>query len=241
MKQEDSASGLAQLMVETGEHMGKKVIALLTDMDQPLGRAVGNALEVMECIDVLKGGGPEDLRNLSLELSAWMFYLGERTKTVEKGRELAATLISNGSSLKKFGEMVHLQGGNERVLEDVSLLPAARNKADVNSSAAGRIVQMDSEKIGIASLVLGGGRSTKEDVIDPAVGVMVHKKIGDKVAAGEPLCTLYYNRPDQVEEARALIQAAYTIGAAPLLKSRSLIRRVIEGTGTGTRSSAVQH
>ena len=240
MKQEDSASSLAQLMVETGEHMGKKVVALLTDMDQPLGRAAGNALEVIECIDVLKGGGPDDLKNLSLELSAWMFYLGERTKTVEEGRELAAALISSGKAFNKFGEMVRLQGGDQRVLEDTRLLPSARNKVDVKGSTAGYVTGMDSEKIGIASLVLGGGRSTKEDVIDPAVGVMVHKKIGDKVSAGEPLCTLYYNRGDQVEEAHSLIQAAYTISAAPLLKRRSLIRRVIEGTATRAGSSAVQ-
>ena len=230
MKQEDSASHLAQLMVETGERMGKKVVALLTDMDQPLGRAVGNALEVIECIDVLKGGGPEDLKNLSLELSAWMFYLGERTKTVEQGRELATMLISNGEALKKFGEMVRLQGGDERVLKNTGLLPSAKNRVDVGSSSAGHVTAMDSEKIGIASLVLGGGRSTKEDVIDPAVGVMVHKKIGDKVAAGEPLCTLYYNRGDQVEESRALIEAAYKISAAPLLKNRPLIYRVIQSS-----------
>src|SRR5579864_1323200 len=118
MKAEDAAAHLAQLMVETGERMGKKVVALLTDMDQPLGHAVGNALEVIECIEVLKGGGPDDLKNLTLELSAWMFYLGERTTSVEEGRNLAAELAGNGAALKKFGEMVRLQGGDERVLEN---------------------------------------------------------------------------------------------------------------------------
>src|SRR5215471_13475404 len=102
MKEESSAAHLAQLMVETGEQMGKKVVSLLTDMDQPLGRAVGNATEVVECIEVLKGGGPEDLTNLTLELSAWMFYLGERTKTVEQGRNLSASLIADGSAFNKF-------------------------------------------------------------------------------------------------------------------------------------------
>jgi pyrimidine-nucleoside phosphorylase len=241
MKEDAAAAHLAQLMVETGEQMGKKVVALLTDMNQPLGQAVGNALEVIECIHVLKGAGPEDLKDLTLELSAWMFYLGERTKSVEEGRKLATALIANGAALKKFGEMVRLQGGDERVLENTSLLPAAKNRLDVASPTAGSVNAMDCEKIGIASLVLGGGRSTKEDVIDPAVGVMVHKKIGDKVAVGEPLCTLYYNRGEQVEESRALIEESYTISAAPLLKTRSLIHRIVQGPNMGTGSSATQH
>src|SRR5215471_13058985 len=232
MKEEAAAAHLAQLMVETGEQMGKKVVALLTDMDQPLGRAVGNATEVVECIEVLKGGGPEDLTNLTLELSAWMFYLGERTKTVEQGRNLAESLFATGAALKKFGEMVRLQGGDPRVLENTLLLPTARNKVDVKSPGAGYVSAMDAEKIGVASLVLGGGRSTKEDVIDPAVGVIVHKKVGDKVAAGEPLCTVYYNSSSQLQESCTLIEASYSVSAAPLLKKRPLIHRVIQGKGS---------
>ncbi len=230
MKSEPAAAHLAQLMVDTGERMGKKVVALLTDMDQPLGQAVGNALEVIECIEVLKGGGPDDLKNLTLELCAWMFYLGERTQSVEEGRKLAASLIANGAAFKKFGQMVRLQGGDESVLEEPSLLPAAKNRLDVPSPAAGYVTAIDNENIGIASLVLGGGRSTKEDTIDPAVGVTVHKKIGDKVAAGEALCTLHYNGSEHMEEARALIQGSYRMGTAPLLQSRKLIHRVIQGS-----------
>lgn len=229
MKQEGDAAHLAQLMVETGERMGKKVVALLTDMDQPLGRAVGNALEVIECIEVLRGGGPDDLKNLTLELSAWMFYLGERTKNVEEGRKLAEKLVANGAALKRFGEMTRLQGGDERVLENTGLLPTARNKMDVKAVREGRVAAMDVEKIGVASLVLGGGRSTKEDVIDPAVGLTVHKKVGDRVSAGEPLCTLYYNNDVHLEEARALVEGSYVMTAAPLLKKQALIRRVIQG------------
>jgi pyrimidine-nucleoside phosphorylase len=241
MKQESSAADLAQLMVETGERMGKKVAAVLTDMDQPLGRAVGNALEVIECLDVLKGTGPDDLKYLTLELSAWMFYLGERTKTVDEGRKLAAGLIDDGAAFGKFKEMVRLQGGNQRVLENTALLPTAKNRTDVKSVSTGYISRMNSEKIGTASLVLGGGRLTKEDVIDPAVGLMVHKKVGDQVAKGDPLCTLYYNRGDQLDESRALVEASYTISAAPLHQSRPLIHRVIQGSSTRGGSSAVQH
>lgn len=235
MKEESAAANLAQLMVETGEHMDKKMAAVLTDMDQPLGRAAGNALEVIECIDVLKGRGPEDLRNLTLELSAWMFYLGERTTSVEQGRKLATELIASGAALRKFGEMIQLQGGNERVLEDTSLLPAAKNQLDVACPASGYVSAINSEKIGIASLVLGGGRSTKEDVIDPAVGVMVHKKIGDKVAAGEPLCTLYYNSGNQVDEARNLIASSYVVSAMPSLRARKLIYQVIQGSSAAQK------
>ena len=229
MKNEGDAAHLAQLMVETGERMGKKVVALLTDMDQPLGRAVGNALEVIECIEVLRGGGPEDLKNLTLELSAWMFYLGERTKTLDEGRKLAAELIANGAALKRFGEMVRLQGGDQRVLDNTRLLPAARNVMDVKATNAGYVTAIDCEKIGIASLVLGGGRSTKEDVIDPAVGLMVHKKIGDRVAVGEPLCTLQYNSASHLEDSRGLVTESYSISAASLLKERPLVHRVIQG------------
>ena len=240
MKEEPAAAYLAQLMVDTGRKMGKKTVALLTDMDQPLGRAVGNALEVIECLDVLKGSGPEDLKNLSLELSAWMFYLGERTKSVAEGRQLAAALIANGAALKKFAEMARLQGGDERVVENVSLLPTARNPIEVPSAAAGYVTSMDCEKVGLASLVLGGGRSTKEAAIDPAVGVMVHKKIGDTVAIGEPLCTLHYNGKEHLEESRALIEQSYRIGAAPQLRP-PLIHRVIESSSKGSGSSASQH
>jgi pyrimidine-nucleoside phosphorylase len=244
MKEEDAAVRLAQLMVETGEQMGKKVVALLTDMNQPLGRAVGNALEVIECLDVLKGGGPEDLRNLTLELSAWMFYLGERTRSVADGRQMAATLIVDGSALKKLGEMVRLQGGDDRVLENASLLPAAKNRLDVLSPAAGCVTRIDCEKIGVASLLLGGGRSTKEDVIDPAVGVMVLKKVGDTVAPREPLCTLHYNHSRCLEEAKTLIESSYTVSATtPAVQSMPLIHRILQGSNTNTGSSgtAAQH
>ena len=228
MKQEPDAVHLAELMVETGERMGKKMAALITDMDQPLGLAVGNALEVVECVEVLRGGGPRDLLDLSLELSAWMFYLGGRSRSVDEGRELAAQLIANGKALENFRQMVGLQGGDVRAIDDISLLPAARHRLDVVSRNAGHITGIDSERIGIASLVLGGGRSTKEDVINPAVGIMIHKKTGEKVSAGEPLCTLYYDSSAQLEESRGLAESAYQVSPAPLLKKRPLIHRVIQ-------------
>jgi pyrimidine-nucleoside phosphorylase len=227
MKKEDDAVHLAELMVETGERMGKKVVALITDMDQPLGRYVGNALEVVECVEVLKGAGPADLMDLSLELAAWMIYLGDAAASLEEAKELSAKLIANGAAFRKFGEIVRLQGGNEKALDDLSLLPQAQNRVDISSAKAGHVTGMDCEKVGIASLVLGGGRERKEDNVDHAVGIVLHKKVGDRVAKGEALCTLYYNGSARLEEARELIASSYRIGPALLKGKRPLIHRVM--------------
>jgi pyrimidine-nucleoside phosphorylase len=227
MKAEKDAVFLAELMVETGQRLGKRIVALITDMDQPLGRAVGNALEVAECIDVLNGKGPDDLRELCLILSAWMFLLGKRVETVDQGRELAEQMISSGKARDKFREMIRLQGGNPAVIDDPGLLPLARHTAEVKSSSSGFVTGFMTEKIGTAGVLLGGGRAKKEDAVDPAVGIMVHKKIGDKVAAGEPLCTIYYNSTERLQQAEPLILESYRIEAAPLLQKRSLVHRII--------------
>ena len=228
MKKEADAVHLAELMVETGERMGKKVVALITDMDQPLGRCVGNALEVAECVEVLRGGGPSDLVELSLDLAAWMIYLGERSSTLEEAKKLSASLIANGSALKKFCELTRLQGGDANALENPSRLPAAKNKEDVPSPQDGFVSRMDCEKVGVASLVLGGGREKKEDTIDPAVGIVLHKKVGDKVSAGEPLCTLHYNSAARLNEARGLIHSSYSFSSRAVAARGALVHRIIE-------------
>lgn len=227
MKNEADAIYLAELMVATGERMGTRIVALITDMDQPLGRAVGNALEVIECIEVLRGGGPNDLVSLSVELAAWMFYLGKRTPSVEEGRRLARELIGSGAALENFRRMTALQGGNALSFDDFKLLPTARNRLDVLSPASGYVTRIDCEKVGLAGLVLGGGRNTKDDAINPAVGVMVHKKIGDKANRGEPICTLYYDDDGQLSESKSLIMAAYTLSAGAEPERRPLVRKII--------------
>jgi len=227
MKSEADAIHLAELMVETGERMGKKVVALITDMDQPLGRYIGNALEVVESVEVLKGGGPSDLVDLCIELAGWMLYLGGRSESRQEGKEAASALISSGAALEKFREIIRLQGGNDRALTDLSLLPQARHQVDVLSPSAGTIDRMDCEKAGVASLVLGGGRETKEDNIDHAVGIVLHKKVGDRVALNESLCTLHYNSSTRLQEAQSLIQSSYSFSAAPANKARPLVHRVI--------------
>jgi pyrimidine-nucleoside phosphorylase len=231
MKTEEDSVHLAELMVETGERMGKKMVALITDMDQPLGLKVGNALEVEECIDVMKGGGPADLIEVSVELSAWMFYLAGRAPGVEEGRKLAYEMISNGAALKKFREIIMQQSGDAGVIHDPSWLPHARHRADLLSPSSGFIAGIQCEQVGVASLVLGGGREKKEDVIDPAVGLVLHKKVADRVQEGELLCTIHYNSDARLNDARSLLQQAYHIAEKPPATRRPLIHRVISGKG----------
>ena len=226
MKKEADAVFLAELMVETGTRMGKKVVALITDMNQPLGRKVGNALEVEECIEVLNGAGPDDLRELCLELSAWMFELGGRTASVEEGKRLAADLIASGRARDTFREVIRLQGGDAGVIEDPSRLPRARHTMDITSPRAGFVARMECEQVGVAGMLLGGGREKKEDSIDPGVGIVLGKKVGDAVQAGEPLCTLHYNSEERLAEASALIEESFSIGPKPPAPA-PLVRRTI--------------
>jgi pyrimidine-nucleoside phosphorylase len=227
MKQEEDAVHLADLMVETGRRMGKRVVALITDMNQPLGRAAGNANEVAECIEVLKGGGPADLRDLCVELSGWMFYLGERTRSVEEGKSLAGEMIRGGCALEKFRQIVRLQGGDAKVIDDPGRLPRARHSLDIASPSEGYVGSIMCEQIGTACVVLGGGRERKEDVVDSAVAITVRKKLGDAVASGEALCTVEYNSDARLEEARRLLLSAYTISLQPPAANPPLIHRVI--------------
>jgi thymidine phosphorylase len=227
MKKEEDAVFLAELMVETGERMGKNMTALITDMDQPLGRMVGNALEVKECIDVLHGGGPPDLRELCLELAAWMFYLGEACKTVAEGKHLSEQIITSGKAFAHFRQMVELQGGDVRAIDDPARLPAAERCVDVPSLGTGYVSSIECETIGTACVILGGGRERKEDSVDPAVGIVVNKKIGDQVSVGESLCTIHCHTDAQSVRAKKLLQDSYVIEAAPVARKTSLIRRVI--------------
>jgi pyrimidine-nucleoside phosphorylase len=230
MKKEEDAVYLAELMVETGQRMGKRMVALITDMDQPLGRKIGNALEVEECLDVLAGGGPADLRELCLDLSAWMFVLGGKRSRVAEGRNLAAELIASGQALDKFREIIQLQGGDAGVVDDPSRLPRAKHKATAIAMKEGYVTAIRCEQVGIASMMLGGGRERKEDSIDPAVGVVLEKKVGDRVQAGGVLCTIHYNSDARFGEALAMLGESFVIGpSAPPV--RPLVRKVIGADG----------
>ncbi len=230
MKSEKDAAFLAELMVETGERMGKQVVALITDMDQPLGNMIGNALEVVEVMEVLRDEGPEDLRELCLELSGWMLHLGGVSKTVAEGKQESAKLISSGKALEKFRRMVELQGGDARVIDEAKRLPQAKHTMQVTGANAGCLAAMQCEQIGTACVILGGGRERKEDSIDPSVGIVLHKKVGDHVASGEPIATIHYNSEAQAARARQLIETSCLI-ADEVPSKRPLIRRVIGKSG----------
>src|SRR4029077_9506625 len=226
MKREEDAVRLAEIMVDTGKRMGKKVVALITDMDQPLGRAAGHASEIIECIEVLNGRGPADLRELSLELSAWMFYLGERTKSLEEGRRLAETMVTTGRALEKFRQGIRLQGGDERIVDEPERLPTARMHFHVASATGGFITGTNCEGFGVALAMLGGGREKKEDKIDHGVGLEFHKRIGDRVEKGEPLVTIHYNSAAKLEEAKSRIAEAFVFSETKV-PEKQLVRRMV--------------
>jgi len=227
MKKEEEAVFLAELMVETGERMGKQMVALITDMNQPLGRMVGNALEVQECIEILHGGGPEDLRELCLHLAAWMFFVGGATKTVADGKQLAQEIIASGKAFERFRHMVELQGGDISVIDDPTRLPHAEHRVDVSCRQAGYVTAIACEQVGTACVILGGGRERKEDSVDPAVGIVVHKKIGDKVSAGEAVCTIHCHSDQQAVPARKLLEESYQIAVELPAHKPSLVHRAI--------------
>src|SRR6202040_2717020 len=201
MKRQVDARRLAQMMVGIGRRMDKRVQALITDMNQPLGYAIGNALEVMEVSQTLQNAGPTDLTRLSLELAARMIYLGKITATLDEARELAQKKLLDGSGYRKLKEVIAAQGGNPQVLDRFELLPNATGVREISSPRAGYISAIDAEGIGRASSMIGAGRNTKEDSIGPAVGVILEVKVSQKVDAGAVLCRLYYTGEENVEEA----------------------------------------
>jgi pyrimidine-nucleoside phosphorylase len=226
MRRFEDAEYLARLMVETGKRMGKRIVALITSMDQPLGRTAGNAMEVAECIEVLSGAGPADTRELSIELAAWMLKLGGRARDIEDGKILAQEIIASGRARDTFREIIRQQGGDARVVDQPARLPRAAHKLDVTSASAGHLAEIDCERVGTACVILGGGREKKEDAIDPAVGLEFHKRLGDRVERGEPLVTMHYNSDARLAEARQILEAAYKIAEKPQ-PVKPLVQKVI--------------
>ncbi len=226
VKKQVDARRLAQMMVGIGRRLDKRVQALITDMNQPLGYAIGNALEVMEVSQTLQNAGPADLTRLSLELAARMIFLGKVTATLDEARELAQTKLLDGSGYRKLKDVIGAQGGNPAVLDRFELLPNATGAREISSPRAGYVSAIDAEYIGQASSMIGAGRDTKEDSIDPAVGVILEVKVGQKVDAGGVLCRLYYTGEERVEEAAQLVEDAFRISAsAP--EERALILEVV--------------
>ena len=226
MKKQMDARRLAQAMVSIGRRMDKRVQALITDMNQPLGYAIGNALEVMEVSQTLQNAGPVDLTRLSLELAARMIYLGKAAKTLEDAREAAQARLLDGSGYRKFKEVIKAQGGNPQVLDKFELLPNALGAREITSPRTGYVTAINAEDIGRASAMIGAGRARKEDVVDPAVGVILEVKVGQRVEAGGVLARLYYTREEGLDEAADLIEDAFRISGSPA-EERALILEVV--------------
>lgn len=234
MKTEEEAEKLGRLMVEIGNSSGKKTMAIISDMEQPLGNAVGNALEVMEAIDVLKGKGPEDITELSLQLAGMMVYLGGAAGTagldmeegMAKGREAAAKALASGDALERFKSFVSGQGGNPAIADDYGLLPQAGIAIDVPAKADGYIHGLDAMKIGLASQHTGAGREKKEDSVDLSAGIVLRHKCGDEVRRGDILCTLYGNDPEKTERAAGEAAEAFAIDQIRP-EPRLLIKKII--------------
>ncbi len=227
MKKQTEARRLAQAMVTIGRRMGKRMLALITDMDQPLGNAVGNALEVMEAVNTLQGKGPPDLTELSLELAARMLALADPSRSGEEARELANSLLADGSALAKFRQIIEAQGGDAGVIDAFERLPTASAGHSITTPRSGYVTQVNAEEIGMAAVLLGAGRERLDSAIDHAVGIVVERKVGEQVEAGESLCTLYYNDERGLEEAVQMVEDAFHIASvAP--EPRPLIYEVIQ-------------
>jgi pyrimidine-nucleoside phosphorylase len=226
MKRQVDARRLAQAMVGIGRRRDIRVQALITDMNQPLGFAIGNALEVMEVSQTLQKSGPADLTRLSLELAARMIHLGKKAESLDEARKIAEDKLMDGSAYAKFKQVVEAQGGNPQALDRFDLLPNATGMREIVTPRAGFVSAIMAEDIGRASQMMGAGRAFKEDVIDPAVGVILEVKVGEKVDAGSVLCRLYYTREEGLDEAAEMVEDAFRIsGSRP--DERELILEVV--------------
>jgi len=212
MKSFEDSLALAKEMVQIGTIAGRNTYAVITDMNQPLGNAVGNTLEVIEAINTLKGNGPKDLLEVSITLASYMLVGAGRAKSVEEATKLLHQTIRDKSALNKLAEFISAQGGNSAAVYDTELLVKADISEEVVSPSDGFVTNIHTDEVGMTSLILGGGRETKDSVIDLSVGILIHKKLGDSVIKGESLATLYANDSNKLKEAKKRLLGAYMIG-----------------------------
>ena len=212
----DEAHQLADLMVKIGDLAGRKTICLLSDMNQPLGEAVGNALEVKEALDTLKGGGPKDFREHCLHVCAQMLLVGKRAMDLVEGRLLAEKAVANGTAFEKFRVLVQAQGGDVSYVDDPDKLQKAKIVEEVKAPVSGYLAQVDARDVGEAAVALGAGRAKKSDTVDHAVGFIVRHKVGDKIEQGEPLFLVHANDEKKQAEAGERVLAAHTFSEVPV-------------------------
>lgn len=225
MKTLEDSTELAEALVEIGKSVGMKTMALISDMNQPLGNKIGNSLEIEETLDLLKGKGPEDLHELVMAIAEYMLVLGEKAQTKEEARQLLEDSITSGKALDRFKAMVKAQGGDERVVDDYSIMPQAKYKIDLPAKESGLITEMVADAIGITSMMLGGGRQKADDLLDYSVGIELHKKVGDQVEEGESILTIYSNSED-IDEVKQKLYDNIHIGDE--LIERPMIYKIIE-------------
>lgn len=218
MKTMDDSIELAKAMVAIGSEVGRETIAIISSMDQPLGLAIGNTLEVNEAIETLSGGGPEDLRELCLVLGAYMLQLGQKADSYAAAREQLVQLMASGQALLKFKELIINQGGRSDIIDQPSLLTQATYRTLVSSDHEGWIISIEAEEIGKAAMKLGAGRETKESKIDLSAGILLHRKVGDSVNVGETLLELHYNddHASGIEAVIKQVKEAFSFAALPI-------------------------
>lgn len=223
MKTLDKALALSYLMVNIGKRANLNVVAILSQMDEPLGNKTGNSLEIMEAIDTLKGKGPADLVEVVTITGAYMLLMGQKVRTVEEGKELISKTLESGQAVKKFAQMVAYQGGNPNVVDDYSLIPYARYKEIIVSPENGLVKEIDAYKVGVANIITGAGRKKKNDEIDYGAGVVVKKKIGDKISKNEPIFDVYSSDDRKVEEAAKYLENTLVISQEPVLPGKHIL------------------
>lgn len=226
MRKEEDAKKLARTMVDIGNELGRNTTAVISDMNQPLGNAVGNALEVMEAIDTLKGNGPKDLLEISLELGSHMVYHAKKADSIEEARKMLEKTIEDKSALQQLKAFVKAQGGDETFVDDPAKFPQASIVGEIRLDDEGYVKAIETEEIGIAAMMLGGGRETKESEIDLSVGYVVHKKVGDFVKKGESIATYYANSQEKADAAIERFKAAYELSSEKV-EPLTLIKEVI--------------
>ncbi|KRM12165.1 pyrimidine-nucleoside phosphorylase [Paucilactobacillus suebicus] len=224
MQKLEDAQKLVHALVEIANGAGVKSMAIISDMNQPLGNKIGNSLEIEESIDVLKGNGPADLMELLLTLGSQMVVLGKKADTLAEARQKLQQTIDDGSALNKFKQMIIEQGGDANVINDYSVMPQAKYRIPIQATQSGVVTQIKANEMGIASMLLGGGRSTKDDKLDYSVGLVLNHKIGDEVKTGDTLVTVYSNQED-ITQVEQLIRDNFLIGEH--VQKTALVREII--------------
>lgn len=227
MKDLTSARKLARTMVDIGNHFGRETVAFITAMEQPLGKAIGNSVEITEAIQTLRGKGPEDLTELCLTLGSQMLIAGGKAQTNEQARNILQELIDSGKALQKFKELILAQGGDPAQVEDESLLPLGEAQLDVPAPESGFVTRLEAEEVGIASMLLGAGRETKSSIIDHSAGIILHAKVGDQVQKGQSLARLYSSNSETLEAAAQKFKESLTIGPAPIVQPALILDKII--------------